>query len=92
MRSSVCASMPSVQLSGQPTCRRPMPRWLCVATGTSLKMRSMSSSEKPSARRRSRERSATSSWAQGQAVMPCASTPIRRRVPRAEATAEPSSV
>ena len=69
-----------------------MPRWLWVATGTSLKIRSMSSSEKPSARRRSRERSVTSSCAHGQAVMPWASTPISRRVPRADATAEPSSV
>ena len=69
-----------------------MPRWLWVATGTASKTRSISSSVKPSARSRSRERSVTISCAHGQAVMPCASTPTSRRVPRADATAEPNSV
>ena len=31
-------------------------------------------------------------WAQGQAVMPWASTPVRVRVPRSEATAVPNRV
>ena len=69
-----------------------MPRWLWVATGTASKMRSISSSVKPSSRSRSRERSVTISCAHGQAVMPWAWTPISRRVPRSEATAEPNSV
>ena len=84
--------MRSSQPSGQPTCRRPIPRWLWVATGTAASTRSISSSEKPSAASRSRERAVTSSCAHGHAVMPWASTPISRRVPRAEATAEPNSV
>ena len=58
-----------------------MPRWLCVATGTASKTRPISSSVKPSSRRRSCERSMTSSCAHGQAVMPWASTPTMRRVP-----------
>ncbi len=66
-----------------------MPRWLWVATGTAAKMRSISSSEKPSAASRSRDRPATSSWAHGQAVMPWASTPVSVRVPRSEETAVP---
>ena len=67
----------------------PRPRWLCVATGTAAKMRRISSSVKPSATRRSRERPATSSCAHGHAVIPWAATPTRRRVPCSEATAEP---
>ena len=43
----------------------------------------------PAASRRSRARAATSSWAQGQAVMPVAETPTVRRVPWAKATARP---
>ena len=54
----------------------PSPRWLWVATGTASKMRSISSSVKPSAASRSRERPATSSCAHGHAVMPWAATPI----------------
>ena len=70
-----------------------MPRWLWVATGTASKTRSISSSVKPSASEPlARARSATSSWAQGQAVMPWASTPVRVRVPRSDATAVPNSV
>ena len=69
-----------------------MPRWLWVATGTASNTRSISSSLKPSSRRRSRERSVTISCAHGQAVMPWACTPTSRRVPRADATAEPNSV
>ena len=44
------------QPSGQPTCSVPSPRWLCVATGTASKIRSISSSPNPSASSRSRER------------------------------------
>src|SRR4051794_25160032 len=58
-----------------------MPRWLWVATGTLSKTREISSSVKPCSRSRSSERSITSSWAHGQAVMPWASTPTSRRVP-----------
>ena len=50
-------------------------------------MRSISSSLKSSAARRSRARAATSSCAHGQAVIPVADTPTMRRVPRSEATA-----
>ena len=60
----------------------PRPRWLWVATGTCSKIRSICSSSKPSASRRSRDASATRPWAHGQAVMPCAATPTSRRVPR----------
>ena len=73
-------------------CSVPMPRWLCVATGTASKMRSISSSVKPSSRSRSRARSVTISCAHGQAVMPWAWTPTSRRVPLADATAEPNIV
>ena len=38
------------------------------------------------------ERVLTISCAQGHAVIPCASTPTSRRVPRADATAEPKRV
>ena len=69
-----------------------MPRWLWVATGTAFSTRSISSSVNPSAASRSRERSLTSSWAHGQAVIPCASTPVRVRVPRSETTAVPHRV
>ena len=72
-----------------PMCNVPRPRWLCVATGTWSKMRSISSSLKPSSSSRSRELPMTSCWAQGQAVMPWAATPTSRRVPVAEATATP---
>ena len=50
------ASISSSQSSGQPMCSVPRPRWLCVATGTASKMRSISSSAKPSAASRSRAR------------------------------------
>ena len=79
--SSHWASMSVSQSSGQPMCSVPSPRWLCVATGTASKMRSISSSEKPSSSRRSRERAWTSVCAHGHAVMPWARTPISRRVP-----------
>ena len=53
MRSSVSAlDPPSSQPSGQPTYSVPIPRWLCVATGTDSNTRSISSSVKPSAPRR----------------------------------------
>jgi hypothetical protein len=91
MASSVSAAMSVSQPSGQPTCRVPRPRWLCVATGTASKIRSISSGEKPSATRRSRERVWTSPWAHGHAVMPWARTPISRRVPRSLDTAVPNS-
>ena len=76
----------------RPMWSEPIPRWLWVATGTWPKMRSISSSVKPSASRRSRARSVTRPWAQGQAVMPWASTPVRVRVPRSDATAVPKRV
>ena len=68
------------------------PRWLWVATGTRCRMRSICSSEKPSAARRTRARPATSSCAQGHAVMPVAETPTMQRVPCSKATARPCSV
>ena len=92
MSSSAAASIGSSQSSGQPMWSVPMPRWLCVATGTASNTRAISSSVKPSSRRRSCERSITISCAHGQAVMPWASTPTSRRVPAAHATAEPNSV
>ena len=61
-----------------------MPRWLWVATGTAAKTRSISSSVKPSAASARGSAPATSSWAQGQAVIPCASTPVSVRVPRSD--------
>jgi hypothetical protein len=64
---------------------------LWVATGTASKMRSISSSVKPSSDRRVRELASTSFWAHGHAVIPCARTPISRRVPASDATAAPSS-
>ena len=79
------------QSSGQPMCSVPRPRWLWVATGTASKMRSISSSEKPSPASRSCARACTSVCAHGHAVMPWARTPISRRVPRSDATAAPSS-
>ncbi len=66
-----------------------MPRWLWVATGTASIARSTCSGSKPAAASRSRASSATISWAHGQAVIPCACTPVRVRVPRSEATAVP---
>ncbi len=84
--------MSFVQSSGQPMCSVPSPRWLWVATGTASKMRSISSSSKPSSDSRSRAAPPTSSCAHGHAVMPWAATPTIRRVPRSEATAEPNSV
>ena len=70
----------------------PSPRWLCVATGTASKMRSISSSPNPSACSRSRELACTSVCAHGHAVMPWAVTPMSRRVPASPATAAPCSV
>src|SRR3954454_1139738 len=52
-------------------------------------MRSISSAEKPSASRRSRERPSTSFCAHGQAVIPWARTPISRRGAAAAATPGP---
>ncbi len=66
-----------------------MPRWLWVAIGTTSTTRSISSALKPSAASRSRESPATISCAQGQAVIPWASTPVSVRVPRSESTAVP---
>jgi hypothetical protein len=79
------------QSSGQPMCSVPSPRWLCVATGTASKIRSISASLKPPSVSRSRERASTSFCAHGHAVMPCARTPTSRRVPNSLATATPSS-
>jgi hypothetical protein len=56
------------QSSGQPTWSVPIPRWLCVATGTASKIRSISSSPNPSASSRLRELDWTSVCAHGQAV------------------------
>ena len=69
-----------------------MPRWLWVATGTSLEDLVDLGGVVAAAARRSRAPEATSSCAQGQAVMPWAWTPVRVRVPWAEATAVPNSV
>ncbi len=89
MSSSVRASIAASAPSGKPMCRVPSPRWLCVATGTWSKIRAISSSEKPSSASRSRELPMTSCCAHGQAVMPWAATPTIRRVPAADAIAEP---
>jgi hypothetical protein len=78
--------------SGQPTWSVPRPRWLCVATGTASKIRSISCSPKPSSISRLRALACTSVWAHGQAVMPWAVTPTSRLVPASPATAMPCSV
>ncbi len=54
MSSRVRASISSSHCSVQPMCSVPRPRWLCVATGTASRIRSISSSSKPSVCRRSR--------------------------------------
>ena len=56
-----------------------MPRWLCVARGTSCRIRSTSSSAKPASWRRPAAASRTSPCAHGQALIPNASTPTTRR-------------
>ena len=56
--SSAVASMRSSLDSGRPMRSVPSPRWLCVATGTCWRIRSISSSLKSSAARRSRARAA----------------------------------
>ena len=66
-----------------------MPRWLWVAIGTASITRSTCSASKPSSASRSRASPATISCAHGQAVIPCACTPVSVRVPRSEATAVP---
>ena len=67
-----------------------MPRWLWVAIGTtSIDPLDLLGVE-ALARRAVRGASpATISWAQGQAVMPWAWTPVSVRVPCSEATAVP---
>ena len=65
-----------------PTNSVPRPRWLCVASGTSSRIRSTSSSSKPASPSRSAARSRTSPCAHGQALIPFASTPTSRRVPQ----------
>ncbi len=69
-----------------------MPRWLWVAIGDGLDRPLDLLGVEALRRRAVRGASpATISWAQGQAVMPWAWTPVRVRVPRSEATAVPKS-
>ena len=70
----------------------PRPRWLWVAIGTASTIRSISSTEKPSASSRTRERASIACCAHGHAVIPWADTPTSRRVPSSDATAAPCSV
>jgi CDP-diacylglycerol--glycerol-3-phosphate 3-phosphatidyltransferase len=86
------ASISAVESSVKPICSVARPRWLCVATGTCSRMRSICSARShppPGARAHA---PATSSCAHGHAVMPCADTPTVRRVPCSNATARPCSV
>ena len=62
-----------------PTSSVPRPRWLWVASGTSSRIRSTSSSSNPASSRRSAARPRTRPCAHGQALMPVASTPTTRR-------------
>ena len=75
-----------------PTSSVPWPRWLCVASGTSSRMRSTSPSAKPASSRRSAAAPRTSPCAHGQALMPHASTPTTRRTRAGDAAAIPISV
>ena len=61
-----------------PTSSVPRPRWLCVAIGTSSRIRSMSVGAYPASASRSAARPATSPCAHGQALIPVASTPTTR--------------
>ena len=62
-----------------PTRSVPRPRWLCVASGTSSRIRSTSPSAKPASSRRSVARPRTRPCAHGHALIPVASTPTTRR-------------
>ena len=75
-----------------PTSSVPRPRWLCVASGTSSRMRSTSPSANPASSSRSLAAPRTSPCAQGQALMPEASTPTTRRTRSGDAAAIPISV
>ena len=86
------ASISAVQSSGQPMCSVPRPRWLCVATGTASRIRSISSSAKPSSARRSRARAGDELLRARAGRHALRGDADERRVPRSEATAEPSSV
>ena len=61
-----------------PTSSVPRPRWLCVAIGTSSRIRS-TSSPKPASASRSAARPRTRPCAHGHALIPVASTPTTRR-------------
>ena len=74
-----------------PTKSVPRPRWLCVASGTSSRIRSTSSPRSRPRASRSAARSRTSPCAHGQALIPVASTPTTRRVPCVDAAAIPIS-
>ena len=66
-----------------------MPRWLCVASGTSSRIRSTSPSAKPASSSRSAAAPRTRPCAHGHALMPQASTPTTRRTRSGEAAAIP---
>ena len=72
-----------------PTSSVPRPRWLCVAIGTSSRICSIDGASKPASASRSAARPATSPCAQGQALIPVASTPTTRRAPCSVAAAMP---
>ena len=74
-----------------PTSSVPLPRWLCVASGTSSRMRSTSPSAKPASSSRSAAAPRTSPCAHGHALMPHASTPTTRRTRCGDAAAIPIS-
>src|SRR5919108_4165574 len=67
----------------------PRPRWLCVASGTSSRIRSTSSWSKPASSSRSVARPRTRPCAHGHALIPVASTPTIRRTRVSDAAAIP---
>ena len=89
---STTATRPSASSAwALPTRSVPRPRWLCVASGTSSKIRVTSPSTNPASSRRSVARSRTRPCAHGQALIPVASTPTTRRTRSPAAAAIPIS-
>ncbi len=72
-----------------PTYSVPRARWLCVAIGTWVTMRSIWSRVKPSLANATSACARIRPCAHGQALIPVASTPTTRRVPRVDAAAMP---
>src|SRR3972149_3199153 len=72
-RSAISTSSSASRSWSVPTKSVWRPRWLCVASGTSSRIRSTSPGSKPASSRRSLARLRTRPCAHGQAVMPVAS-------------------